>query len=186
MLNDATKKQRWAIFTLTKKDVRNIQLSKEEASRIIEEAIKSKGGKPGITKESFVRYFKDNIDVFTKEFKNIAKQVSIIEDDVNPLGKKYLFFGGGCGFAHIKYDKRNKKMNSIVNISGECFDDCCKAFINSFDKETQRYFESTGNPLGAIFYQDMQMQISFKHLVLNYAKECGVDTKNMYIHSWLD
>jgi len=137
----ATKNQTWALYACYKKDLRNLGLSKAEASMLIDDFNR------GVNKELPKKY----LDKLTNNIKTVVaaaeKTISkankkakvsplfaymtsnevaqelisvlgaefriggAITNDIDKTDKKaYLMLGGGCGFAHLQWDKRNKKV----------------------------------------------------------------------------
>ena len=137
----ASKKQLWALYCLTKKDYRGQDLTMLDASKLIEQfnasKVVSKIGvndtsnqvgktsvrtkKPTLEQE-FISYMENEIKEIIATCKEAIQIKSVVEDDPTFLAnkkdkKQYAFFGFGCGFTIIDFDKRSKKGKLIKELS---------------------------------------------------------------------
>ena len=119
----ASKKQLWALFCITKQDWRDKNLTKGEASELIQ---KYSGERTTQNKEALsVNSIKKDIiqNLKPKLDKQMAKAFGMqsvvgdadLEGNLIPGRKRYKFFGSGCGWAWVKYDKRNKKLGEVLD-----------------------------------------------------------------------
>jgi len=182
----ATKRQLWALYCATHKDYRNMNLSKEEASNMIQELSKnyvkkSKSAKVSLSDE-LIQYITDNFDtVFSQAYKSLKHRSSVV-DSIN--NKKYAFVGVGCGITYLEFRKNNKKAQEINETANRFhMDGAMKMFLNKFNKTEYEYFKNIGNPLEALWSQDQGMQQSYYHMVVEFAKSKGV---KMVMKSFLD
>lgn len=207
----ATKSQLWALYLASKscgetKDFRQSNLTFEQASQLIEEFNKRTGYKKqgNITgrntkrirkskqqsleesiKADFVEFFRQKyLDKYVSRLSGVFKQVSVITDDINPDGNKYIFFGSGCSIAWLKYRKCHK-YETIYDVTRATLnDDCFKLIEQQIGIDTCKRLEQLGSPIGAILYQDysinqLNMACLKEFLELNGAK-------NVQIQVWYD
>lgn len=193
MKEEATKKQLWALYCLTKKDYRNSGLSKEEASNLLSELIgdketkKDKPVKAQISlKEELIQYLNSNISKIVEAANDSLKIESVIENDPMYMKekKRYAFVGFGCAFVWIEFDKRSKKAKEIYQIARQIRYDYSATFEKQFDKKVVEYYKNIGCPLQALFQQDENIQNAYFWLVTEFMKYKGV--KNAYVMSRLD
>ena len=205
----ASKKQLWALYCLTKKDYRGQDLTMFDASKLIEQfnatKVVSKIGvndtpnqvrkmpvrnkKPTLEQE-FISYMENEI----KEIINTCKQAiqikSVVEDDPAFFPKKkdrkqYAFFGFGCGFTIIDFDKRSKKGKLIKELSSKHhMTTFLKMFLKGFTKKEIKYFENVGCPLQALYYQDVRISSTYEHAVASFMRKQGV--KNVICRTYDD
>ncbi|MDW7973454.1 MAG: hypothetical protein RMI01_09695 [Thermodesulfovibrio sp.] len=127
MNKEATKKQLWLLYCLTRQDWRGKNLTKTEASKIISETIKQKQKEKEEAKkeiEEAIESIKKNFYEKFEELKRIKQNIVVIEEDKAICGDKakiYIeknFFL--CGAVNIcikdkdfikKYKKVSKKTN---------------------------------------------------------------------------
>lgn len=190
----ATKRQTWALYCLTHKDYRSENLSAEQASNLIKELMEKKNIQPKAKKadksiEDRLYEYLTTDDIFN-ECCGSLKYQSILEDDPAYLapGEKqhqYAFIGVGCGITWLNIDKRSPKSIQLNEIKGEVLKRVRKNFIDRFSKEEQKYYESIGCPLEAIFCQDQHIQSVLYSNIVDFAKnELGI--KNISYTSRLD
>lgn len=194
MKEEATKKQLWALYCLTKKDYRNSGLSKEEASNLLSELIgdketkKDKPVKAQISlKEELIQYLNSNISKIVEAAKDSLKIESVVMNDtrfVKDDGKRYAFVGFGCAFVWIEFDKRSKKAKEIYEIARQIRYGYAATFEKQFDKEVVEYYKNIGCPLQALFQQDENIQNAYFWIITEFMKYKGV--KNAYVMSRLD
>lgn len=194
MKEEATKKQLWALYCLTKKDYRNSGLSKEEASNLLSELIgdkETKTNKPVKAqislKDELIQYLNSNISKIVEAAKDSLKIESIVMNDTRYMkdnGKRYAFVGFGCAFVWIEFDKRSKKAKEIYQIARQIRYDYSATFEKQFDKKVVEYYKNIGCPLQALFQQDENIQNAYFWLVTEFMKYKGV--KNAYVMSRLD
>lgn len=194
MKEEATKKQLWALYCLTKKDYRNSGLSKEEASNLLSELIgdkETKTNKPVKAqislKDELIQYLNSNISKIVEAAKDSLKIESIVMNDTRYMkdnGKRYAFVGFGCAFVWIEFDKRSKKAKEIYQIARQIRYDYSTTFEKQFDKKVVEYYKNIGCPLQALFQQDENIQNAYFWLVTEFMKYKGV--KNAYVMSRLD
>ena len=188
--NTATPRQRWALYLITKKDYRDVELTKEDAAKLISELgdpnykKKEKPAKAGGEKEKLSplgrkleKYMTDHFEEIWKACGESLKLKSVVEEDKpgDPNRKRYAMIGFGCSISTWKYRKNNRKAAEIAMagnklIYGEIED----MFVARFTAEEQNYYERIGCPLRAIFSQDENIQSKCHYLVTKFAEEQGV------------
>lgn len=185
----ASKKQLWALFCITKQDWRDKNLTKGEASELIQ---KYSSERPTQNKEALsVNSIKKDIiqNLKPKLDKQMAKAFGMqsvvgdadLEGNLIPGGKRYKFFGSGCGWAWVKYDKRNKKLGEVLDKYDEVYR---KGFFEKFANEYIKKYKE--RELGAVLSQDIDIQCIIKQAALDYAESIGINTKGAYVNSRLD
>jgi hypothetical protein len=202
----ATNKQLFALYVMSKKlgnttDYRNANLTRKQASEMIAEfktklegtnTLPSKPKKARLSKEQMLKKeFLAHME--TKVIPRLIEQArtnmgikSVVEDDPSIFKdpskrKQYVFFGFGCGFADIKFDKRSKIGKLIDKFGDECrMKECLQMFLKGFTKKEINYMQSVGFPLQAMYYQDGEMARIYRSGVIDLMQKHGV--KN--IHLW--
>jgi len=189
----ATKRQTWALFCATKKDYRDAGLTYQQASDMLSELNKDR--QPVAKKstksleERLLDYLKDNSERVFKIFMDALGMQSVVQVDTSILpddGKRYLFFGFGCGFAWLKYDKRSGMAKLVDSAFSKVRWQFQEWFIDKyFSKEVQATMNKLGSPLQAIMAQDIGINQRIIDIVVDFARnECKV--KNIYSMSRLD
>lgn len=192
----ASKKQLWALFCITKQDWRDKGLTKGEASELIQKysnnserhqkalaTAKSKQSLESKIGEDIMTNLKPKLD------KQMAKAFGMqsvvgdadLEGNLIPGGKRYKFFGSGCGWAWVKYDKRNKKLGEIL----DKYDDIYRhGYFEKFANEYIKKFKE--REMGAVLSQDIDIQCIIKQAALDFAEKIGINVKGAYVNSRLD
>lgn len=190
MNRPATKKQLWTLYCLSKKDYRNENLSVEEASDLIKTIIDKLPMTKKVVKESMenrlYKYLIDDKNLFDRCCGSL-KLHSVVEDDpmFNKETKKYHFIGCGCGITYLKYDKRSPKAKELDNCHNRVIQRLIDTYINKFSKREQKYYESIGCPLSAIFHQDYEIQRKIYSKIVEFANnELGIN--NITYESYYD
>ena len=185
----ATSKQLWALFCATKKDWRKENLTKGEASELLQKYSKERGDKSsdGLSvnsiKKDIMQNLKPKLDKKMEDAFGIKSMVGDADLNGNliPGGRRYKFFGSGCGFAWVKYDRRNKKLGEVID---QYLNIYRKDYFEKFaDEYIEKYNE---DQLGAVLSQDIEIQSTIKQAALDYAKSIGINTKGAYVQSRLD
>lgn len=185
----ASKKQLWALFCITKQDWRDKNLTKGEASELIQ---KYSSERPTHNKEALsTNSIKKDIiqNLKPKLDKQMAKAFGMqsvvgdadLEGNLIPGRKRYKFFGSGCGWAWVKYDKRNKKLGEVLDKYDDVYR---KVFFEKFANEYIKKYKE--RELGAVLSQDIDIQCIIKQAALDYAESIGINTKGAYVNSRLD
>lgn len=189
----ATSRQLWALYCITKKDYRNENLSKEDAAKLITEL-----GNPNYKKESvkkeisledeFIEYFKQNmLDGVVASMKEAIGLESAVIEDTNFMkgsgkdgaAKVYKFRGFGCSISYLTYDKRSKLAKKIEEMFRDVhYTKLEKLVIDKFPKSLITELRKEGNPIEAIFSQDMEVNSTLYHGVVAFAKSKGVKNIN--------
>ena len=190
----ASKKQLWALFCITKQDWRDKGLTKGEASELIQKYSGNRHDKALATaksKQSLESKIGEDImtNLKPKLDKQMAKAFGMqsvvgdadLEGNLLPGGKRYKFFGSGCGFAWVKYDKRNKKLGEILDKYIEIYR---KGYFEKFANEYIKKYKE--RELGAVLSQDIDIQCIIKQAALDFAESIGINTKGAYVNSRLD
>lgn len=187
----ASKKQLWALFCITKQDWRGKNLTKGEASELIQKYSGERPQKSVATGKSLDSKIKEDImnNLKPKLDKQMAKAFGLqsvvgdadIEGNLIPGGKRYKFFGSGCGWAWVKYDKRNKKLGEIL----DKYDDIYRhGYFEKFANEYIKKFKE--REMGAVLSQDIDIQCIIKQAALDFAESIGINVKGAYVNSRLD
>lgn len=187
----ATSRQRWALYLITKKDYRDVELTKQEAADLIKEL-----GDPNYKKGKDSNYKKDKpartsstlaskleeymVDHFEEIWKACTESMgikSVVEEDKSngQNRKRFAMIGVGCSISYFKYRKNNKRAKEIAEtgkklIRGKIED----MFIARFTKDERKYYERIGCPLEAIFSQDGNIQSQCYYLVVKFAETQGI------------
>lgn len=187
----ASKKQLWALFCITKQDWRDKNLTKGEASELIQKYSGERPQKSLATGKSLDSKIKEDImnNLKPKLDKQMAKAFGLqsvvgdadLEGNLIPGGKRYKFFGSGCGWAWVKYDKRNKKLGEIL----DKYDDIYRhGYFEKFANEYIKKFKE--REMGAVLSQDIDIQCIIKQAALDFAESIGINVKGAYVNSRLD
>lgn len=185
----ASKKQLWALFCITKQDWRDKNLTKGEASELIQKysGERTTQNKEALSTNSIKKDIIQNLK--PKLDKQMAKAFGMqsvvgdadLEGNLIPGRKRYKFFGSGCGWAWVKYDKRNKKLGEVLDKYDDVYR---KVFFEKFANEYIKKYKE--RELGAVLSQDIDIQCIIKQAALNYAESIGINTKGAYVNSRLD
>jgi len=115
MENQATKKQLWTLFCLTKKDFRNTKLTKEEASKMISELLANKK----VDYRTFANELENAIEVAYKAYQEAPVGPTTLIYDADLEGK--MLVGGskyvledfsGCGTVSLII--KDRKLYNII------------------------------------------------------------------------
>ena len=195
----ATSRQRWALYLITKKDYRDVELTKQEAADLIKELgdpnykkskdsnckkskdMDCKKGKPARTSSTLASKLEEYmVDHFEEIWRACTESMgikSIVEEDKSngQNRKRFAMIGVGCSISYFKYRKNNKKAKEIAEtgkklIRGKIED----MFIARFTKDERKYYERIGCPLEAIFSQDGNIQSQCYYLVVKFAETQGI------------
>ena len=169
----ATKRQLYALYCITKQDYRNSNLSFEEASNLIQKYGNSNYIKKEKLSENekFMNYMKENIHVIVDKINEFLKHKEVLYDEIT--GKKYAFFGFGCGFVWFEYDKRSKKTKYYEDLFYNNLKTIKKLILKQFDNKTLKEYEKLGFPLSAFVEQDEQTKLELYYLVREYMIQNG-------------
>lgn len=202
----ATSRQLWALFVASKKagephDYRGEGLTKARASELLKQfnektnySVSNKESnksnnivikKSESLKELFISYMKDKVLEYHKEVEKTLNIKSIVEVEASEFGnRKYAFFGYGCGFAGIEFDKRSRKGKDILDYSWEYRQDFITTVLDTFDKEQIDYCKKVGFPLNILLKQDIVLTRRYYEYVANFMRQQGVN--RVYVWDRLD
>lgn len=195
----ATRKQLWAIFCLSKVDYRGKDLTRLDASNLIQRLKAEKAAnetqsapKPKETtlEKEFIDYMTDKMQGVINTAKEALQIKSIVEDDPTIFTEekkrnKYAFFGFGCGITIIKYDKRSKVGKQIEELgSKHRRTTFLNMFLKAFTPKQIAYYESVGCPLSALYWQDIRINGSYESAVVSFMEKKGV--KNVRTQTFYD
>jgi hypothetical protein len=192
----ATKRQTWVLYTLTKLDYRDKNLTIDEADQLIKSLNAEKNGSPDYKKPTaktekiateLFDFLCSNAEKLLKVFEDETNLKSIISDDpmTTTKPKKYVFVGGGCGFSHIIIDKRSKKAQAILTEFRSCQNQFIKWFIeNHIPKETQDELNFLGAPVQAILHQNLSFNSTLSNIVVKYMATKGIE--NVKVNNFYD
>ena len=188
MENTATSRQRWALYCITKKDYRNVELSKEEATKLIQELGNKdyqKKSKKSLS-DQLLDYLTQHIDELYKACLSEIGYKSVLEDDVNPdpnTKQRWAFVGCGCGITWLKY-RKSKRAEEIDTASRKFRgNEVLNMLVKKLPKKDYNYLKKIGCPFEAIWYQMQNLQCTYYRFVRDFAKEKGIE---MEIHSNID
>lgn len=184
----ATRKQLWAIYCLSKVDYRGKDLTRLDASNLIqrlkaEKAANNTQSTPKPKKKSlekeFIEYMTDKMQGVINTAKEALQVKSVIETDPMFTDKKnmksYAFFGFGCGITIIDFDKRSKVGKEIKELgSKHRMTTFLNMFLKAFTQKEINYYQSVGCPLSAIYYQDIRINGAYEHAVASFMEMKGV------------
>ena len=109
----------------------------------------------------------------------------VITNDIDKSDKKaYLMLGGGLGFSHIKWDKRNKKVGVIVAESREIKRKVEAYYMTLIDQNYLNKLEASGNHIEAHFMQNLSYNTSYNYAVIHHLESLGF--KNITATSMYD
>lgn len=195
----ATSRQRWALYLITKKDYRDVELTKQEAADLIKELgdpnykkgkdsncnksknLDCKKDKPARTSSTLASKLEEYmVDHFEEIWRACTESMgikSVVEEDKSngQNRKRFAMIGVGCSISYFKYRKNNKRAKEIAEtgkklIRGKIED----MFIARFTKDERKYYERIGCPLEAIFSQDGNIQSQCYYLVVKFAETQGI------------
>lgn len=194
----ATKKQLWALFTITKHDYRNENLTMQQASDLIT-SLKQSGKKaaPKSAPKSvdkletlFIEHMTDKIKGVIAVARDALKIKSVITDDPaffpnRKNRQSFALFGFGCGITIIDFDKRSKKGKRIIELSQKHhMGKFLNMFLEGFTPKEIKQFEKVGCPLSALYYQDIRISAAYEHAVVEFMNKQGV--KNVRMRTYDD
>ena len=194
----ATRKQLWAIFCLSKKDYRGQDLTRLDASNLIQRLKAEKAANGAQTKterkqtleSEFVEYMTEHMQDVIETAKDALQIKSVVEDDSTIFTdekkrNQYAFFGFGCGTTIIKYDKRSKVGKQIEELgSKHRRTTFLNMFLKAFTQKEIDYYNSVGCPLTALYWQDIRINGSYESAVVSFMEKKGV--KNVRTQTFYD
>jgi hypothetical protein len=134
--------------------------------------------KPTYKKNDLYDYMIANADETIDKVKEMIGLTSTIEDDPEYFiktkdRKSYKFYGGGCGFAWVDYDKRARKVHAFMqtDIPKKSIEKFRKFLATKIDLKVRNQMKRDGFPLEAMLFQDVHIQIELNHLVAEYIRE---------------
>lgn len=183
----ATKKQLWALYCITKKDYRGQDLTMLDASNLLNRlnaekvvaAPKPKVEKKPTLEKEFISYMTERMQGVIETAKEALQVKSVVADDpdfTDPKKcKSYAFFGFGCGFTIIDFDKRSKVGKEIKELSSKHqMTTFLNMFLKGFTKQQVEYFQKVGCPLTALYYQDIRINGEYDSAVASFMELKGV------------
>lgn len=184
----ATRKQLWAIYCLSKVDYRGKDLTRLDASNLIQRLKAEKAAnntqsapkpKKKTLEKEFIEYMTDKMQGVINTAKEALQVKSVIETDPMFTDKKnmksYAFFGFGCGITIIDFDKRSKVGKEIKELgSKHRMTTFLNMFLKAFTQKEINYYQSVGCPLSAIYYQDIRINGAYEHAVADFMEMKGV------------
>lgn len=192
----ATKRQLWALYCITKVDHRDKGLTMQQASDLIAK-YNNKEGKSESSpskrdnklESEFIEHMRSRIGSMIATARQAIKIKSIVEDDPQFLNgreqKRYAFFGYGCGISIIEFDKRSKVGKQILELSSKHhYKTFLDMFLKGFTTKEIRYFENVGSPLSALFAQDIRISRDYQSAVMSFMMKKGV--KKLHLKTFDD
>ena len=186
----ATSRQLWALYCITKKDYRNENLSKEEATKLISELgdknyVKKSKSKKTLSEELLDYLYENFNKIFSSAIESLNyKSVVQADPKFSNDTRKFAFIGVGCGITYPVYRKNNKKLQEIDEAAHKYrHNEILDMFMSKFTKKEVEHYENIGCPLQVIWSQDQGMQYSYWEMVQDFAESKGL---KMRIKSVLD
>ena len=184
----ATRKQLWAIYCLSKVDYRGKDLTRLDASVLIQRLKAEKNtestenapkAKKQTLEQEFIDFMTDKMQGVINTAKEALQIKSVVETDPMFTDKKnmksYAFFGFGCGITIIDFDKRSKVGKKIKELgSKHRMTTFLNMFLKAFTQKEINYYKSVGCPLSAIYYQDIRINGAYEHAVADFMEMKGV------------
>lgn len=186
----ATSRQLFALWLAGGKahDYRNDNLTKEQASELLDQFNKKSGyksakkmsekneqAKKGLAEE-LEDYLVAHFDEFFESVTKSMKMKSVVEVESRGETHRYAFIGCGCSISWFTYRKNNKKAEELAETARKLMRGKIeRMFVNKFTKEEQAYYRSIGCPLEAIYSQDYGINSKLYSLVVRFAKEKGIN-----------
>ena len=205
----ASKKQLWALYCLTKNDYRGQGLTMFDASKLIEQFNASKvvakigvndtpnqekqtsaKSKKQTLEQQFIAYMTEQMQGIIATCKEAIKVKSVVEDDPaftpnKKDRKQYAFFGFGCGFTIIDFDKRSKKGKLIIELASKHqMTTFLKMFLKGYTAKEIKYLENVGFRLQAMYCQDIKITAAYENAVASFMTKQGV--KNVRCRTYDD
>lgn len=197
-----------ALYTLTtrlglpRQDFRNMNLTRGVASAMIADLVKqaeAQGIERSPKKETaqhkrekleqeFATYMET--EALPKVLDMLKKALgihSIVKNDTNFVaddGKRYNFFGFGCGITYIEYDKRSKLAKTIDEIEGKYRKVFNNKVIMQIPAKIRGQLHRMGSPIEAILYQDVEIQRVYYTGVMDFMEKHNI--KNLRLVNRLD
>jgi hypothetical protein len=176
----ASKRQLWALFCATKQDYRDTKITYGEASALLEAANHDRPAKP--TKKSVRDQFREHFlsdQNVNRMYEKMTQEMgikSVVTNDPKFMapGKSYLFLGGGCGFSHIYWDKRNKLGGEIMEEFSALRKQFEKKLLQKFDRSYLADLQKSGNPIEAHLFQNLSYNTSLNYIVSGFMESQGV------------
>lgn len=190
----ATYKQRFILFTLTKEDYREKNITKGEAYDLI--ASLSNGKEKKISKVNndlvgdIVKFLKGNDDKIIAKINEQLGIKSVIVNDIDHTDKKtFMFFGSGCGFSWIEYDKRSKIGKKLFEGRKSDFYLAIAQYKNyikgKISPKVVSYLSSMGSPIEAVLGQNMEINAEIMAIALGYVID-KYNLKRVWLRTRLD
>ena len=108
----------------------------------------------------------------------------VITNDIDKSDKKaYLMLGGGCGFAHLQWDKRNKKVGELIKESNDIKRSVEAYYMTLIDQNYITKLQKSGNPIQAHFMQNLSYNTAWNYKIIRYLNNLGyknITTTSMY------
>ena len=153
--------------------------------RIIDEKI--------LATEVFNHLLLNTIDIMKLVKRELGMESELVQDIWDPKDQKldrkiFPFFGSGCGFAWIEYDKRNHDAKNLVACRGwrDGIEEYKQYILRSeFTPEMRQYYRQVGFPLEATLSQNMMINTKILEVVVDYFKSKYKISK-MWVQSRLD
>lgn len=173
-------------------DYRGQELSMADASKLLSQANEKSGyvksDKPKSNPNEYIALFDKEYDIIldkmVKEVESALGIQSVVEMEANGKKKCYAFFGGGCGFAMLKY-RKSPKMEQYDDYAKKIWRTKMSDDIHKrIGREKVSYLQRVGSPLGAILYQDMSINASYLWEVAKIAERLG--NKSVDVKYWYD
>jgi hypothetical protein len=196
----ATSRQLWALFCATRKDHRSMGLTYEQASKMLAEANQASGygggsGSPNKKRKPkpedlALEYVESLRDEILSKVLSVYGIVSVVKTDTSMLpddGKRFMFVGGGCGFAWYVYDKRSEKTTGLISKFNEAWRKVSAGIAQEVSVKLREAGETkvlSDCPPGAVMMQDLSFNCYVLGLGKKWINENGGKIK--YVDSRLD
>jgi hypothetical protein len=181
----ATYKQTWALFCLTKKDYRPMNLTCQEAHDLISKLMATVPGPARKSETDWVRVFNQAEQAGTLKMK-ACEPVPMVVSETKPGGQSWFVGGGVCGFAWVSIPFKtpvNKQFINNMKKRGLCEDrDKSRDAGRKYSPISKAYQGGFQYWVGA-GGQSMQMKEAFAQGFAQVLADNGVDC---YIGSRMD
>ena len=189
----ATRKQLWALFTITKKngkavDYRSANLTRKQASDMIAKltGVEQKSTLEKKVEQELVSEYEDKYQYIVGVVKEALNVKSVVENDTTYMKKNASFamVGFGCGVTVVTFDKRSKVGVIAKSINGKVREDFEQKVRSAFSARELAYLKRIGCPFDAILAQDIRINNALDGILASYLVKKGV--KNVQTKRFVD
>lgn len=192
----ATSRQTFALYCMTKIDYRDMGLTRAEASELIRKhqakegmdyvkkfkvvTEEEKSKEPSIrSMEAFFNTAEMKRD-FQKTFQMVINIKQLVTMTAGGKKSNYVMLGGGCSISWVEFKRLHKakvdKYEDWMRTVRACFE---IEFKKELGKEMCNKLTSIGNPLEAIFAQNIEINSWWVHNFARYFQGFGVNANGI-------